>query len=69
MGAVTALMYADQNHEIGCVVLDSPFSNLKVLCRELAEKYIKTFSSFTGIALSFVSSTIKEKVNSLSYKE
>jgi pimeloyl-ACP methyl ester carboxylesterase len=28
MGAVTALMYADRNHEIGGVVLDSPFSNL-----------------------------------------
>lgn len=28
MGAVTALMYADSNHEIGCLVLDSPFSNL-----------------------------------------
>jgi len=28
MGAVTALMYADENHEIGCVVCDSPFSNL-----------------------------------------
>ena len=28
MGPVTALMYADRNHEIGCVVLDSPFYNL-----------------------------------------
>ena len=28
MGAVTALMYADGNHEIGCIVCDSPFSNL-----------------------------------------
>jgi alpha/beta superfamily hydrolase len=28
MGAVTALMYSDRNHEIGCLVLDSPFSNL-----------------------------------------
>ena len=36
MGAVTALMYADTNHEIGCIVLDSPFSNLSQLCKELA---------------------------------
>lgn len=33
MGAVTALMYADRNHEIGCLVLDSPFSNLEALCK------------------------------------
>jgi fermentation-respiration switch protein FrsA (DUF1100 family) len=33
MGAVTALMYSDTNHEIGCVVLDSPFSNLEKLSK------------------------------------
>jgi hypothetical protein len=36
MGAVTALMYSDQNPEIACIVLDSPFSNLETLCKELA---------------------------------
>jgi alpha/beta superfamily hydrolase len=63
MGAVTALMYADTNHEIGCLVLDSPFSNLEKLSKELAEKHGGGLSIFSGIALSFLKSTIKEKVN------
>jgi hypothetical protein len=62
MGAVTALMYSDTNHEIGCVVLDSPFSNLEKLSKELAEKHGGGLSIFSGIALSFVKSTIKDKV-------
>ena len=62
MGAVTTLMYADKNHEIGCVVLDSPFSNLEKLSKELAEKHGGKLSFFSGIALSFLKSTIKEKV-------
>lgn len=59
MGAVTALMYADSNHEIGCLVLDSPFSNLEVLSKELAQKHGGGYSLFSGIALSFLKSTIK----------
>lgn len=62
MGAVTALMYADRNHEIGCLVLDSPFSNLEVLCKELAKRFVSNLSAFSGIALTFLSKTIKEKV-------
>lgn len=62
MGAVTALMYADSNHEIGCLVLDSPFSNLEKLSKELAEKHGGGLSIFSGIALSFLKSTIKDKV-------
>ncbi len=62
MGAVTALMYADRNHEIGCLVLDSPFYNLQALCKELAKKYAGGLSTFSGIALTFLSKTIKEKV-------
>lgn len=67
MGAVTALMYADTNHEIGCVVLDSPFSNLEKLSKELAEKHGGGLSIFSGIALSFIKSTIKDKVSSLTF--
>lgn len=62
MGAVTALMYADRNHEIGCVVLDSPFYNLQALCKELVKKFQSGLSAFSGIALTFISKTIKEKV-------
>jgi hypothetical protein len=62
MGAVTALMYADKNHEIGCVVLDSPFSNLEKLCKEIAKKYDASISALSGIVLSLISKTIREKV-------
>ena len=38
MGAVTALMYADSDPSIAAMVLDSPFSNMEVLAKEIAEK-------------------------------
>lgn len=62
MGAATALMYSDTNHEIGCLVLDSPFANLERLSKELAEKHGGGLSIFSGIALSLIKSTIKDKV-------
>jgi len=37
MGAVTALLYGDRDPSIGGMVLDSPFSNMKVLVDELAK--------------------------------
>ena len=36
MGAVTALMHADRDPSIAGLVLDSPFSSLKILAEELA---------------------------------
>jgi len=33
-----------------------------MLCKELAEKYVTKLSAFSGIALTFLSKTIKEKV-------
>jgi len=62
MGAATALMYSDTNHEIGCLVLDSPFANLERLSKELAEKHGGGLAIFSGIALSLIKSTIKDKV-------
>jgi hypothetical protein len=38
MGAVTAILYAANDPSIACLVLDSPFSNLKVLAMELVTK-------------------------------
>lgn len=67
MGAATALLYSDINHEIGCLVLDSPFANLERLSKELAEKHMGNLSFFSGIALSFIKSTIQEKVSKFLY--
>jgi hypothetical protein len=36
MGAVTALMYAEKDLSIAGMVLDSPFSDLKLLVKDLA---------------------------------
>ena len=37
MGAVTSLLHADRDPCIGGMVLDSPFSNMKILVSELAK--------------------------------
>lgn len=37
MGAVTALLHADRDPSIAGIVLDSPFSNMKLLVNELAK--------------------------------
>ena len=39
MGAVTSLMHADRDPSIAGLVLDSPFSNLKVLSEDLAKQH------------------------------
>ncbi len=38
MGAVTAILYSANDPSMACVVLDSPFSNLRTLAFELLGK-------------------------------
>ncbi|KAJ1462578.1 Alpha/Beta hydrolase protein [Pelagophyceae sp. CCMP2097] len=38
MGAVTALLYADEDNMLDAMVLDSPFASLKMLAEELVQK-------------------------------
>ena len=38
MGAVTALLYADEDNMVDAMVLDSPFASLKLLAEELVER-------------------------------
>ncbi len=64
MGAVTALMYADRDPSIAGLVLDSPFSNLEELARELASKHSKVPGFLVGAALSMISNTIEKEVQS-----
>mmetsp|Transcript_43101 Transcript_43101/g.80252 ORF Transcript_43101/g.80252 Transcript_43101/m.80252 type:complete len:423 (-) Transcript_43101:98-1366(-) len=62
MGASTALLHADRDPSIAGVVLDSPFSDLKVLCEELVDVYVnfKIPRWVVGIALHMVRSSIKQ---------
>lgn len=61
MGAATALMHADRDPSIAGLVLDSPFSDLKVLCEELVDIYTNNRIPrwVTSIALNMVRSSIK----------
>src|SRR5205085_2467326 len=50
MGAVTSLLYIRKDPSIAAVVLDSPYSDLPLLCRQLVSHVI-TFK-VPGIAVS-----------------
>eukprot|EP00929_Paragymnodinium_shiwhaense_P002116 TRINITY_DN102307_c0_g1_i1.p1 TRINITY_DN102307_c0_g1~~TRINITY_DN102307_c0_g1_i1.p1 ORF type:complete len:421 (+),score=52.17 TRINITY_DN102307_c0_g1_i1:82-1263(+) len=61
MGASTGLMHADRDPSIAGLVLDSPFSDLRVLCEELVASYTdnKIPAWITSIALSMVRESIR----------
>lgn len=61
MGAVTALLHADRDPGIAGIVLDSPFSDLKVLVNELAITHTKIPSFLVSGALKLVRSSISSK--------
>ncbi|CAG9326741.1 unnamed protein product [Blepharisma stoltei] len=64
MGAVTALLHADRDLSIAGMVLDSPFSNLKVLTKELAAIYAKNIPGIVlSAAKSMIRKTIRKKAN------
>ena len=61
MGAVTALLHGDRDPSIAGMVIDSPFSNLKKLCMELAKTYTRVPGFVLSMAQSFIRKTIKKK--------
>ena len=64
MGASTALMFGHRDPSIAAMVLDSPFSDLSVLCRELAGKINVPVPGFlVGGVLGLMRSTIKSKAD------
>ena len=63
MGAVTSLLHGDRDPSIGGMVLDSPFSNMKIRVSELAKQYTKIPSMLVSGALQLIRSTIKSKAN------
>lgn len=55
MGAVTALLYSERDPSVAGLVLDSPFSKLTDLMRELAqEQRIPLWSMVGGTALKLM---------------
>lgn len=64
MGAVTALFYAKRHSMfVSSMVLDSPFSDIKVMVQDIVYENYKIPGALVNPILSFLSSTIKKKVN------
>lgn len=61
MGAVTALMYGDKDPSIAGMVLDSPFSSLKILVEELVKDRVNLPNFIVNQALKLVKSTVSKK--------
>ena len=61
MGAVTLIQYASEHEGALCMVLDSPFANLKRLCKEVAKKRAKVPSIITSMFLPLLKKTIRKK--------
>ena len=63
MGAVTALMYGSRDLSIAGLVLDSPFSSLKILINELAKERVGLPDFIIKQALKLIKEIIKEKAD------
>ena len=61
MGAVTSLMYVAKDPTIAGMVLDSPFSSLKLLVSELVSDKVSLPEFIVNQALKLVKSTVKKK--------
>ena len=63
MGAVTAIMYGDRDPSIAGMVLDSPFSSLKLLVEELVKDKVSLPNFIVNQALKLVKSTVQKKAS------
>jgi pimeloyl-ACP methyl ester carboxylesterase len=63
MGAVTALLHADRDLSIACMILDSPFTSLTSLAEELAAKHSSLPGFILKACLSLVRSSIKSRAD------
>jgi hypothetical protein len=61
MGAVTAIMYGDRDPTIAGLILDSPFSSLKLLVEELVKDKVNLPQWVLNQALKLVKSTVLKK--------
>jgi len=61
MGAVTSLMHGDRDPTIAGMVLDSPFSELRVLAEELCASHTKLPKFILSGALALIRNSIKSR--------
>ncbi len=56
MGAVTSIMYAKRNSMfLSCMILDSPFSDIEVMIKDIAYQHLKLPGFIVSLALKFMS--------------
>ena len=63
MGSVTALLHGDRDPSIAGMILDSPFSSLKVLVNELAKSHTKVPGFLVSSALALIRKSIQSRAN------
>jgi fermentation-respiration switch protein FrsA (DUF1100 family) len=63
MGASTALLHAFRDHSIAGLVLDSAFTDLTTVAKEVASQHTKAPGFLLSLVLSSVRKTIKKKAN------
>ncbi|CAG9330389.1 unnamed protein product [Blepharisma stoltei] len=63
MGAVTALMHGHRDPSIAAMVIDSPFSSMSVLLKEIAKDYTRVPGFLVSLAKGCVKKTIRKKAN------
>ena len=63
MGAVTALLHLEKDSKIAGVILDSPFSSLRVVAYDLMKAHTRIPSFIITMGLSFIRKTVKRKAN------
>lgn len=61
MGAVTSILHTSRDTTIAGMVLDSPFSSLSALAKELVQHYTKIPTFVGSIIRKFVRKTVKKK--------
>ena len=64
MGAVTSIMYAKRHSlYLSAMILDSPFSDISVMVKDIAYEVLKLPGLIVSVALKLMSSTVKSKVH------
>lgn len=63
MGAATGLIYGYKDNKIKAMCLDSPFSDIRVLAKDLSYKYMSIPGFLVDTTLFFLKRTLMEKNN------
>lgn len=63
MGAVTSLLFTYLNKDIDGIILDSPFSDMKQLCKELTQNFISIPMFMFGFIYNMIKSNVKSEAN------